>query len=269
MLIKRKIGVTTWIFGNLKIADIADIIAQMGFDGVELYVDIDRCPVKNVQMIFADKGLEIFSMTPSNVDLASNDPDDRVEAINYYKKLIDYGYELGKPIITCHEYIQNQMGSIYSGSIEVLAESCREIAIHAQQAKINLGFEPLNRYLCRFILNSVDAISLLNQINMPNMTIILDAFHMNIEEDNPVKAIKQCGDKLSVYQIADSNRQGIGFGHIDFHQHFAALDEIKYTNPIILECAHPRQTPGSPVEGSLDQLNLYLQSSRNWLIKTS
>lgn len=263
----RKIGVTTWIFGNIEIVNIADMIAQMGFDGVELYVDIDRYPVKDIEMIFADKGLEIFSMTPGNVDLSSENPERRIYAIDYYKKLIDYGAELGKPIITCHEYIQNQMGSVYLGSIELLAESCREIAVYAEQAKINLGFEPLNRYLCRFILNSTNAISLLQQINVPNMTIILDAFHMNIEEDDPLQAIKRCGDKLSVYQIADSNRQGIGFGHIDFYQHFAALDEIKYTNPIILECAHPRQTPGSPVEGRLEQIKLYLEISKNWLTK--
>lgn len=265
MFMKRKIGVTTWIFGNIEMVEIANTIAQMGFDGVELYVDIERYPVKNVQMIFADKGLEIFSMTPRNVDLASSNHEHIIYAIDYYKKLIDYGYELGKPIITCHEYIQNQMGSVYLGSLELLAASCREIAVYAEQANINLGFEPLNRYLGRFILNSIDAISLLNHINVSSMNIILDAFHMNIEEDDPVKAIKRCGDKLSVYQIADSNRQGIGLGHIDFHQHFAALDEIKYTNPIILECAHPRQTPGSPTEGSLEQIKLYLEISKNWL----
>jgi sugar phosphate isomerase/epimerase len=88
------------------------------------------------------------------------------------------------------------------------------------------GFEPLNRYLCRFILKSTDALALLTQTNASNMTVVLDAFHMNLEEDDPVKAIIQCGDKLSAYQVADSNRKGIGFGHIKFERHFAALDAI-------------------------------------------
>lgn len=265
---KRKIGVTTWIFGNNSLVDTANIIGQMGFDGVELFVDINRVSPKDVKEIFESNGLEIFSLTPGNVDLGSSDRKIRRYAIDYYKNFIDYGAELGQPIIVCHEYIQNQMGSVYSGTIELLSESCREIAFHAEQVNIKLGFEPLNRYLCRFILKSTDVLSLLSQIYASNMTIVLDAFHMNLEEDDPVKAIMRCGDKLSLYQIADSNRKGIGFGHTNFEQHFAALDAIQYTNPIILECAHPRQTPGSQAEGSLDEIKLYLSASKNWLTES-
>ena len=262
---QRKLGVTTWIFGNTYLVHLAKTIAQIGLDGVELYVDIDRLAAKNVKQIFADQGLEIFSLTPENVDLASNDLNLRRKAVDYYKRLIDYGAELGQPIITCHEYIQNQMGSSYSGSIEILIQSCQEIATRAQAVNIQLGFEPLNRYLCRFILNSQDVLALLAEINAVNMTVILDAFHMNLEEDDPVKAILRCQDKLSIYQVADSNRQGIGMGHTNFEAQVAALDLIKYTNPIIIECAYPRQIPGSAFNGSLEQIKSYVTASKNWL----
>jgi D-psicose/D-tagatose/L-ribulose 3-epimerase len=128
-----------------------------------------------------------------------------------------------------------------------------------------LGFEPLNRYLCRFILHSSAALDMVSQINASNMNIILDAFHMNIEEEDPIKAIGQCGSKLNIYQISDSNRQGIGFGHIDFTKHFIALDSIQYSNPIIVECAYPRQTPGSGITDSLDKMKLYVTASKNWI----
>ncbi|HAZ45120.1 MAG TPA: sugar phosphate isomerase/epimerase [Cyanobacteria bacterium UBA11371] len=262
---RRKIGVTTWVFGNIELVDIAEMVAQMGFDGVELYVDIDRVSPQEVKKILADKGLEIFSLTPGNVDLASSDRHIRNHAIAYYKKLIDYAAELGQPIVVCHEYIQNQTGSVYTGSLEFLSESCREIALHAAGANIKLGFEPLNRYLCRFVLKSTDVLDLLSEINAENMTVVLDAFHMNIEEDDPVKAIRRCGEQLSLYQIADSNRKGIGFGHISFEEHLAALDAIQYNGPIVIECAHPRQTPGSQSEGSLDELKFYLSASKDWL----
>ena len=266
---QRKIGVTTWTFGNTDLVALAETIAQIGLDGVELYADIDRLAAKDVREIFTERGLEIFSLTPGNVDLASSDSNLRRNAIDYYKRLIDYGAELGEgsslPIITCHEYIQNQMGSIYLGSLEILAQSCQEIAAHARSAKIQLGFEPLNRYLCRFILNSREVLALLTEINAANMTIILDAFHMNLEEDDPVKAILRCRDKLSIYQIADSNRQGIGFGHTNFDAQLAALDTIQYSGPIIIECAYPRQIPGSSINGSLEQIESYVMVSKNWL----
>ena len=264
-ILRRKIGVCTWIFGNEKLFNIADIIAQMGFEGVELYVDIESVSSQYVKQIFADFGLEIFSLTPRNVDLASGDRLQRNKAIYYYKKSIDYGAELGQPIIICHEYIQNQLDSFYLDYFEILVKSCREIALYARQANLKLGFEPLNRYLSHFILTSTDAISLLEGVNVSNMTIVLDAFHMNLEEDNPVKAIERCGNQLSLYQIADSNRKGIGSGHTDFKSQIAALDAINYSGPLVLEPAGLRQTPGSSEKVNLDEIKFHLQKSKNWL----
>ena len=263
---ERKIGVCTWIFGNLEPVYLADTIAEMGFDGVELYVDIEQVSPKYIKQVFADRDLEIFSITPSNVNLASSSTQSRKDAIAYYKKLIEYGAQLGQPIIVCHEYIQNQLGDVDPGSIELLAESCREIALYAQQGNLKLGFEPLNRYLCSFILTSIDAQHLLTQVKASNMTIVLDAFHMNLEEDDPVKAIERCGNELGLYQIADSNRKGIGLGHTNFTNHLAALDAIHYSGPLVLEPAGLRQRPGSSQDLNLDEIKFHLHKSKNWLL---
>jgi D-psicose/D-tagatose/L-ribulose 3-epimerase len=97
------------------------------------------------------------------------------------------------------------------------------------------------------------------------MTIILDAFHMNLEEEDPVQAILRCGNKLGIYQVADSNRKGIGLGHINFDRQIAALDTIKYSGPIVLEPAHPHQAPGSQSEVDVDKIKHYLSVSLGWL----
>ncbi|MGF1485768.1 MAG: sugar phosphate isomerase/epimerase family protein [Prochloraceae cyanobacterium] len=262
---KRKIGVCTWIFGKIELVKLADTIAAMGFDGVELYINFDRISAFEVKNIFADRGLEIFSLTPINVNLASEDLVTRTKAIDYYKKAIDYAAELGEPIVVCHEYIQNQFNNLDLGSLEILIKSCQELALYAKQANLKLGFEPLNRYLCRFVLTSSDALDLLAEINLSNMTIVLDAFHMNLEESDPVKAIIKCGDRLSLYQIADSNRQGIGLGHTNFDAHLKALDTINYTGAIVLEPAGLRQTPGSSEKIDLDTIKFHLKTSKNWL----
>ncbi|GBF80637.1 sugar phosphate isomerase/epimerase family protein [Aphanothece sacrum] len=204
---KRKIGVTNWIFGDVDLIESAKIIASMGFDGMEVYVDIEKVSSTEVKKVLNDHNLDVFSLTPANFDLANNYLNCRQIAIDYYKKLIDYGAELGHPVITCHEYIQNQSIKDYLGAIYWLIDSCKKLAIYAQKANINLGFEPLNRYLCRFILTSVDVVELINQVDAHNLTIILDTFHMNLEENDLNKAIIMCKDKLSIYQIADSNRK--------------------------------------------------------------
>ena len=101
------------------------------------------------------------------------------------------------------------------------------------------------------------------------MGILLDAYHMNIEEADPAAAIRRAGHRLWLYHAADSNRQSIGRGHTDFAAQMAALSDIDYQGPVILECTAPGPDPFAPIKGDnyLDWLETYLQESRDWLRK--
>ena len=90
---------------------------------------------------------------------------------------------------------------------------------------------------------------------------------MNIEEADPAEAIRQASSRLWLYHAADSNRQGIARGHTDFTGQLAALSEIEYQGPIILECTAPGPDPFTAIKGkdSIDWLETYLQESRAWL----
>jgi sugar phosphate isomerase/epimerase len=91
---------------------------------------------------------------------------------------------------------------------------------------------------------------------------------MNIEEPSPVAALQLAGDRLGLYHAADSNRKGIGRGHTNFDAHLAALAEIEYAGPIILECTAPGPDPFTAIkdENSLESLETYLRESRSWLL---
>jgi sugar phosphate isomerase/epimerase len=91
---------------------------------------------------------------------------------------------------------------------------------------------------------------------------------MNIEESEPAAALRQAGDRLGLYHVADSNRQGIGRGHTDFEAQMAALDDIGYEGPVILECTAPGPDPFTAIKGpdSRSWLETYLQESRQWLL---
>ena len=99
---------------------------------------------------------------------------------------------------------------------------------------------------------------------MPNVGVLLDAYHMNIEEQNGATAIRTVGDKLWLYHLADSNRQGLGRGHTKFGDQLWALEDIEYDGPIIFECTAPGPNPFTPIkdDDSLMWLETYLRESR-------
>ena len=256
----HKLGVCTWMFGDLPLSEIARRLGQLGFDGVELMGNLDLYQPEEAAQILTDHGLAVLSLTPENVDLAHPDPATRAEAVDYYLRLLDFGAALGGPLVCCHGDV-GRIRAITSQAEEwaVFAEAVREVAERAQTMNLCLVMEVLNRYESHLVNNAAEALAFVDDVGADNVGILLDAYHMNIEEPEPANAL--C-------QAADSNRQGIGRGHTDFCAQMAALHEINYSGPIILECTAPGPDPFKAIkdESSLSWLETYLAESRKWLL---
>jgi len=69
----------------------------------------------------------------------------------------------------------------------------------------------------------------------PNVQILADLFHMNIEEQDLAAALRLAGERLGHVHFADSNRRPAGCGHTDFRPVFAALKEMRYAGYISAE----------------------------------
>jgi sugar phosphate isomerase/epimerase len=202
------------------------------------------------------------------VDLAHPDDIIRAQAIDYYLRLLDFAAALGQPLVSCHGYV-GRVRPISSLAEEkrFFVEAVRQIAERARQLSLRLVIEVLNRYEAHLVNTAAEAVDFVNEVEADNVGILLDAYHMNIEEADPAEALRQADDRLWLYHAADSNRQGIGRGHTDFIAQLAALSEIGYQGPIILECTAPGPDPFAAVKGedSVDWLETYLQESREWL----
>ena len=90
---------------------------------------------------------------------------------------------------------------------------------------------------------------------------------MFIEEADPAAALRQAGDRLYLYHVADSNRQAVGRGHTDFPAQIEALRDVRFGGPIVIECAAPGPDPFTAIKGpdSLPWLETYLGESVRWL----
>lgn len=265
---RPKVGVCTWTFGDQPLESIARRLVDLGFDGVELNGDLSLYSAAEAGRVLGEHNLQVFSITPENVDIAHPDQTTRQQALDYYLRLVDFAAELGagsgRPLISCHGYVGRvQPVSDIGEERDLIVQSIQEIAHKARQLDLKLVFEVLNRYESHLINDANEALALIDDVAMDNVGLLLDAYHMNIEEPDPPAALRQAAEKLWLYHAADSNRQAIGRGHTDFDAQFKALQEIAYQGPIIFECTAPGPNPFTPIkdEKSLAWLETYLKES--------
>jgi D-psicose/D-tagatose/L-ribulose 3-epimerase len=109
------------------------------------------------------------------------------------------------------------------------------LAASAAERGMTLGLEICNRYETNVINTAADALRLADDIGADNVTIHLDTYHMNIEEDSLAAPVHLVGDRLGYVHVGENHRGYLGSGHIDFPGFFAALAEVGYTGPITFE----------------------------------
>lgn len=264
----RNIGCCTWIFNNEPIEETANRVKKIGLNGVELHGDIQSIDPVQAGRIFANQGLQIFSITPGDADISHPDQTIRQNAVEYYKRLIDWVLKINQrpcpPLISCHGLVQ-RIRPISTQKEEkiLLMESTKQICNMAQQANIEVVFEVLNRYESHQVRTLKEGMDLIEHIKAPNLKLLADAYHMNIEEANPAMSLREAGKNIGLYHAADSNRGAIGEGHTDFKSQIMALNDIQYQGPIILEIAAPGPDPfnTNKGEGFKEILEQQLQKS--------
>jgi sugar phosphate isomerase/epimerase len=258
------------MFGEMTLEEIARRLERLGYDGVELMGDLAAYSPAEASQILGDCGLEVLSLTPENVDLAHPDPAVRTVAVDYYLRLLDFAAELGHPLVSCHGYV-GRIRPISSLEEEwgVFVEAVRQLAERARNLDLQIVMEVLNRYEAHLVNTGAEALEFVAEVGMDNVDVLLDAYHMNIEEASPAGALRQVGSRLGLYHVADSNRQAIGRGHTDFGAQLAVLDEIGYQGPVIMECTAPGPDPFAAIkdEDSLPWLETYLRESRSYLLE--
>lgn len=131
-----------------------------------------------------------------------------------------------------HEMIPNkEKKKLLKRSVNILSELTR----FSKDFGVYLLLEPLNRYSTPFCCNTVDAIFVTSNVNNDYFSILLDTYHMNIEEMDFADSIIKSKNFLKHIHFADSNRKMPGLGHINFNSILKTLRKIQYNNYIGLE----------------------------------
>jgi sugar phosphate isomerase/epimerase len=117
-----------------------------------------------------------------------------------------------------------------------LVEALAELGEHAVAAGSQLFLEPLNRYEDYLVNTLADAVSIVEDVASPGVTVIADTFHMSVEEADIGAAIRAAGPHIRHVQLGDSNRLEPGAGHYDWPDTLDALDDIGYDGWLAMEC---------------------------------
>jgi sugar phosphate isomerase/epimerase len=111
----------------------------------------------------------------------------------------------------------------------------RECAEAAGEAGVGLVVEAINRYETAFYNTAEDALQLLDAVGSSRAGVLLDVFHMNIEEVSIAGAVRAAGSRLHYFHIVDSNRWAPGWGHVDYSDVGEALRSVGYAGWVSAE----------------------------------
>jgi sugar phosphate isomerase/epimerase len=209
--------------------------ARLGYDGVELaLLDAEEVDPAQLKGLLARYGLELPVISTGRVfaegQLWCTHPDVAVRrhAVERIKALASLAGEFGAKV-----NIGRVRGFIPDDEPREVAEQrflecIGECADFAAPLGVEILLEPVNRYEINYINSVADALEVLAKLGRPNVKVMPDVFHMNIEDRSISGSLKQAGPAVGYVHLADSNRWAPGQGHLDFPEIVGALQSIGY-----------------------------------------
>jgi 5-keto-L-gluconate epimerase len=128
----------------------------------------------------------------------------------------------------------------------------------AHDLGVTLILEPINRYEMKFINTAAEAVEIVETLRLPNLKLLLDSFHMNIEEASIPLAIWKAKDHIAHFHFVDSNRRVPGYGHTDMKEIFRCLKGVGYQGFLGLE-AEPKPEPLMAARFGIEYLRLLMK----------
>ncbi|SDM94746.1 Sugar phosphate isomerase/epimerase [Geodermatophilus siccatus] len=122
------------------------------------------------------------------------------------------------------------------GDREVLLEALTRLGEVAAREGVLLLLEPLNRYEDHMVNTLAQAAELARATGLGSVQVGADTYHMNIEEADPLAALRANADRLGHVQLSDSNRLEPGAGHLDWAALLRCLEAIGYGGWLAFEC---------------------------------
>ena len=237
-----KFSMCTAVYGMNDLHDTINRAAMHGFDAVEitaakhLPIESSRQYRQEVRSWICNAGLEcsgLHYIFDGSVKLATPDREKNARCVEYLCKVVDVAADMeAKTIIigsggTTRSFDE---GVDRAESVRCMADVIHQVGEYAASKDVYLAMEAINRYETNFLNTMQQATEFAQLVDHPHVHTMADTYHINIEESNPVEAVRTYGYALQNLHLADSNRHAPGTGHIDFKAIANALLETGFNN---------------------------------------
>lgn len=240
--------------------------ARLGFHGLELALKrADEVDPPRLRELLSVNGLEVSCISTGQVYadgglmLTHEKQAEREEVKRIFREFIDLAGSFGK--IVNIGRVRGALENRPQSHVEDLfTDVARELCDYALTKDVTLILEPVNRYETDFINTVEEGVALMKKVNRPNMMLMPDVFHMNIEDRSIGPELVKYIDYIHYIHVADSNRRAPGQGHVDFPKLFNELFQAGYNGWIsaeILPKPDPDEAARQTAEYLLPLLNVY------------
>ncbi|ACU05951.1 sugar phosphate isomerase/epimerase family protein [Pedobacter heparinus] len=227
--------ITTWTPENSIYA--IEKTADCGFDILEISLPASlNLDVQMVKKQLSAHGIEgrYSLILPKNCHLPQY-PD---QALSLLNKAIDLVVEMEGRFLggVLHSAIGAFTGSpCTEDERAVIRDVFIAVCRYAEKNGVMLGLEPINRYESYVITAAQEVLDLAIEVQSPALGLMLDTFHMNIEESNFYDPVVLAGNRLKYVHMTESNRGMLGEGNVHWDDFFRGLAQINYTGDLVLE----------------------------------
>jgi sugar phosphate isomerase/epimerase len=223
--------------GNIKAA------AELGYQGLEVHMREDTdLDYGKISQTMAEYDVKISAIvtgrlnTQGMVNLIDDRPYITGAAMKGMGEYIKIAAALKTDLIIGWVKGRIPDGAPSKDYLARLARNLGRICTEAAERGVKIFIEVINRYEVNIFTTAREAMDFLDTRGISNCYIHLDTFHMNIEETDPVGAVRFCGKRLGYFHVADNTRLYPGSGTLDFSAYVSVLREIGYGGFISVEC---------------------------------
>lgn len=240
------IGANTWIWVSPvtddHLARLGPRLRGWGFDFVELPIENlgDWDPARTADLLAElELGASACAVMGEGRSLVADDATIQ-RTSDYLRASIDAAARagarvLGGPIYAPVGHTPRLSPSERQTVLERLVAALRPLAEHAAGRGVRLGLEPLNRFETSLVNTVEQACEVVDRVGHPGLGVMVDTFHMNIEERDLPAAVRATGDRLAHVQACANDRGSPGADHLDWTGITAALRDTGYAGAVSIE----------------------------------
>lgn len=232
-------------------------LKRCGYGSIEIKGEPDQYDTKDVRALLAKYDLKCWgavTLTLAERNLCAKDEAQRAATVDYMKSCVTMVKELDGHEITI---VPATVGKVVPDSTPDeewtwAVDALKEIHEHATTAGVRMAIEGLNRFETYFINRGDQALALADAV-APDVGVCLDAFHMNIEEVDFHQAIRDVGDRLVDFHVADNNRMACGMGDLKWDEIVGTLQDVGYDGALTVEFVAPiDRTPANQFPNAIE-----------------